>query len=142
MVDETNLKGHHQHRFENFISAAFQTRDVSKKDQYEELLQKYQSSGASSCKAETGKVLWQKKFKSKDGSLRSCVSCHGSDMKIAGSHAKSKKVIAAMSPSVNKKRFTKVKKVEKWFKRNCKWTLGRVCTIQEKCDYLMFLKDS
>lgn len=107
-----------------------------------ELLQKYQEEGASNCNAENGDALWQKEFKSKDGSMRSCVTCHGTDMKVAGKHAKSMKIIEAMSPSVNKKRYTKVKKVKKWFKRNCKWTLGRECSAQEKCDYLMFLKDS
>ncbi|MEA3244387.1 MAG: DUF1924 domain-containing protein, partial [Pseudomonadota bacterium] len=31
------------------------------------------------------------------------------------------------------------KKIEKWFKRNCKWTLGRECTAQEKADFLAYI---
>ena len=41
--------------------------------------------------------------------------------------------------SAAKKRFKKLKKVEKWFKRNCKWTFGRTCTEQEKGDMLAYL---
>ena len=44
-----------------------------------------------------------------------------------------------MAPSVNPKRLTDRSKIEKWFKRNCKWTLGRECTPQEKGDILTFL---
>lgn len=44
-----------------------------------------------------------------------------------------------MAASVNPKRYTKMKKINKWFKRNCKWTLGRECTNQEKGDILKYL---
>ena len=43
-----------------------------------------------------------------------------------------------MAPSVNPKRFTDLKKVEKWFRRNCKWTWGRECNAQEKADILQW----
>jgi len=42
-----------------------------------------------------------------------------------------------MSPSVNPDRLTDSKKVNKWFKRNCKWTLGRECTAQEKSNFFL-----
>jgi hypothetical protein len=44
-----------------------------------------------------------------------------------------------MSMKVNAERFTDVKKIEKWFKRNCKDAWGRECTVQEKADFLTFL---
>ncbi|MFK5970948.1 MAG: DUF1924 domain-containing protein [Candidatus Marithrix sp.] len=30
--------------------------------------------------------------------------------------------------------------IRKWFKRNCKWTLGRECNAQEKGDILKFIQ--
>jgi hypothetical protein len=45
-----------------------------------------------------------------------------------------------MAPSVNPQRLTDARKIEKWFKRNCEWTWGRACTIQEKGDILRFLQ--
>jgi len=44
-----------------------------------------------------------------------------------------------MSARVNAERYTDEKKIEKWFKRNCKDTWGRECTAQEKGDFLTFL---
>jgi hypothetical protein len=44
-----------------------------------------------------------------------------------------------MAPSANKERFTDVKKIEKWFKRNCNDVLARECTAQEKGDFLKYL---
>jgi len=46
-----------------------------------------------------------------------------------------------MAPCVNPKRLTERRQAEKWFKRNCKWTLGRACTAQEKGDLLSFLRN-
>ena len=51
------------------------------------------------------------------------------------------KPIKALAPSVQPQRLTDIGKIRKWFKRNCKWTLGRVCTPQEKGDILLFLKN-
>jgi len=31
-------------------------------------------------------------------------------------------------------------KTEKWFLRNCKWTMGRTCTAQEKGDFLAYFQ--
>ena len=46
-----------------------------------------------------------------------------------------------MARSVNPERLTEVKKLNKWFLRNCKWTYGRECTAQEKGDILVWLSD-
>jgi hypothetical protein len=44
-----------------------------------------------------------------------------------------------MALSVNPARLTDAKTVEKWFRRNCRWTLGRECTPQEKGDFIQFI---
>ena len=74
------------------------------------------------------------------GKDRSCQSCHGKDLKASGEHIKTGKVIDPLAPSINKERLTDIKFINKWFKRNCKWTLGRECTPQEKGDFLEYLK--
>ena len=65
---------------------------------------------------------------------RSCTTCHGTDQAKPGRHQRTGKVIESMAPSVNPQRLTDVAKIEKWFVRNCKWTLGRECSAQEKGD--------
>ncbi len=47
-----------------------------------------------------------------------------------------------MSPSAYPERLTDSKKVNKWFKRNCKWTYGRECTAQEKSNFLVYIEKS
>jgi len=59
-----------------------------------------------------------------------------------GSHFKTQKIIEPMAHSKNLDRYLKVKKIEKWFKRNCKWTLGRICSDQEKCHFLKLFQGS
>ena len=51
------------------------------------------------------------------------------------------KVIDPMAPSVNSKRLTDAKKINKWLLRNCKWTFGRECTAQEKGNVLLWLSE-
>ena len=72
---------------------------------------------------------------------RSCTSCHGDSLQVAGRHAKTGKIIEPMAPSVNQARLTDVKKIKKWLLRNCKWTFGRECSAQEKGDFLLWLSN-
>ena len=65
---------------------------------------------------------------------------HSADLTSTGKHVRTGKKIKPLAPSVNPKRLTDTKKIEKWFKRNCKWTLGRECTPQEKGNVLAFIK--
>jgi hypothetical protein len=105
-----------------------------------DLLSFYQTQGASMPNIERAKNLWVTEFPGKDEYFqRSCSSCHGTDISQDGKHIKTGKIIKAMSPQLNPERFTKKQKVEKWFKRNCKWTFGRECTSQEKTDFLLYL---
>ena len=104
------------------------------------LLQDYATQGAISADEKQGEQLWQKTF-NYDGEFaeRSCASCHTKDLTAAGKHVKTGKVIKPMAPSSNAERFTDSKKVEKWFKRNCLWTMDRECTVQEKANFLVYL---
>ena len=109
----------------------------------ENLMQSYKANGAVSPNAEHGKGLWGKTFKAKgEFAERSCTTCHTDDLTVTGKHVKTRKTIKPMSPSVNPERLTKSKKVEKWFKRNCKWTLGRECSAQEKADILLYITNT
>lgn len=90
--------------------------------------------------AQRGKELWNQQF-TVPGQQRSCVTCHTADPRQPGKHARTGKLIKPMAPSVNPDRLTDQAKIEKWFKRNCKWTLGRACTEQEKGDVLEYLNN-
>ena len=105
----------------------------------DEALQLYSEGGTLTLSEKNGEKLWPKKYTGEDGKERSCQTCHGTDLKKRGKHAKTGKAIEPLAPSVNSERFTELKKIKKWFKRNCKWTLGRECTNQEKGDFLKYL---
>ncbi|VAW70306.1 Ubiquinol-cytochrome C reductase, cytochrome B subunit [hydrothermal vent metagenome] len=113
-----------------------------------QLLENYASQGVHHASAEQGRIFWQKKFIVKgkaSGSAfpeRSCTDCHTANLKQSGKHIKTGKAIKPMSPALNPKRLTDIKKIKKWFKRNCKWTLGRECTAQEKTDVLAYFENS
>ena len=98
------------------------------------LLREYQTDAALPLSAEAGESFWRKQH-----GQRSCTSCHTKSLYALGNHQKTKKIIQPMAPSINPERFTDQKKVKKWFLRNCKWTIGRECTAQEKGDVLLWL---
>lgn len=99
------------------------------------LLQEYKSQGAGPFSAEAGAALW-----TRSGGAQTCASCHDSDLRAGGQHAKTGKPIEPMAPSVNAKRLTDKAFIEKWFKRNCESAWGRACTPQEKGDFLTFIR--
>ena len=103
-------------------------------NQIDKQLQAYQKQGVLQVDTENGKRLWHSK-----NNERSCTSCHGDTPLSIGRHVKTRKTIQAMAPSVNSERYQDIKKIEKWFLRNCKWTFGRVCSVQEKADILAWL---
>ena len=108
----------------------------------EGLLQEFRQQGVTQFDPAAGKQLWNRKFSnSGDGQIRSCASCHTADPRQVGKHVRTGKAIEAMAPSVNPARLSDEKKVSKWLRRNCKWTLGRECSAQEQGDVLMYLKD-
>lgn len=104
------------------------------------LLEGYRGAGAGPFSAEAGEAMWHA-VQSVEGESRRCTDCHGDDLKQPGEHRRTGKTIEPMAPSVNAGRLTDERKIEKWFLRNCKWTVGRECTPQEKGDFLLFLRD-
>ena len=63
------------------------------------------------------------------------------NLTATGKHVRTGKPIKPMSPTVNPERLTSSKDIEKWFLRNCKWTLGRECSPQEKADLLLYISN-
>lgn len=107
----------------------------------EPLKARYQKLGAGQFSAESGRLIWNRKVRHKrSGKQRSCVDCHGTQLSKKGRHIRTGKVIKPLSPAIEAKRFSSIKSVEKWFKRNCKWTFGRPCSPQEKGDILTFIQ--
>jgi len=98
-------------------------------------LDQYRAAGATTFSTDAGQALWHS-----DNGGRSCTQCHGADPAGVGKHVKTGKVIKPMAPSVNPQRYTNSRKIDKWFLRNCKWTLGRECTAQEKGDFLVWIR--
>jgi hypothetical protein len=106
-----------------------------------DLLKQYESQGASSFNAATAQAMWTQPFTdAKTGEKRHCSLCHSEDLKRIGKHAVTGKAIEPLAPSANPKRLTDAEHVEKWFARNCKWTLGRECTAQEKGNFLVMIR--
>ncbi len=104
------------------------------------LLKNYATQGADAPEATRGEKLWTKTYPGKgEFKDRSCSTCHGRNLTQVGKHVRTGKAIEPMSPAVNPERLTDKAKIEKWFKRNCKWTLGRECTPQEKADFLLHI---
>ncbi|HIL95073.1 MAG TPA: DUF1924 domain-containing protein [Pseudomonadales bacterium] len=98
------------------------------------MLQEYGETVQQPFSAESGRLFW---YSDNDG--RSCTTCHTKSLLTRGRHERTGKIIEPMAPSVNPERLTKRKKINKWFLRNCKWTIGRECTIEEKGNILLWL---
>lgn len=107
----------------------------------DQVMLQLQAQGAQTGDAQQGAAMWEKSFSHNKGpQQRSCSSCHTKNLKNIGKHVKTKKRIEPMAVSVNPERLSKAKKIAKWLKRNCKWTLGRECSAQEKADFLAFIR--
>lgn len=104
------------------------------------LLQDLAAAGAGPFSAQQGGQLWRQEHPAGDGPPRACTNCHTADPAQEGRHAVTGKAIAPLAPSANPERLGDRREIEKWLTRNCKWTLGRECTAQEKGDLLAFLK--
>ena len=78
-------------------------------------------------------------FKTRHNHDLSCSSCHTDNPAAQGKHSETGKLIKPLAPAANEERFTDMKKVAKWFKRNCNDVLGRACTAQERGDVLTYL---
>ena len=107
----------------------------------DDLLKQYGEQGAANFSAGAGEQFFDRPFvDAKSGEPRKCSLCHTTDLKRIGKHATTGKAIEPLAPSANPKRLTDVRDIEKWLTRNCKWTLGRECTPQEKGNVLMMIR--
>lgn len=107
----------------------------------DDLLKRYTEQGAANFSAAAGEQFFERAFvDAKSGEPRKCTTCHTADLRRTGRHATTGKAIEPLAPSANPKRLTDVREIEKWLSRNCKWTLGRECTPQEKGDVLVMLR--
>ncbi len=129
-----------------FVSTLLLSSSVYATEAVDELLEEYQQVLQSeqeevSFTAEAGEILWFQEFADeKSGKIRQCTTCHTDDLRNEAKHTRTGKLIKPMAPSVNEERLTKIKNIRKWLKRNCKWTLGRECSAQEKGDVLTFIQ--
>jgi mono/diheme cytochrome c family protein len=114
---------------------ALLTSTAARAGTVEQILDGYRQQGAGPFSATQGQALWQQSI-----DQRSCASCHTDDLRQPGRHAKTGKAIEPMAPSVNPRRLSDAAKVEKWLKRNCKWTYARECTPQERGDLLTYIQ--
>lgn len=87
--------------------------------------------------AERGKALYFRQSQA-SGKTMSCTSCHTANPKQAGKTPAFRQV-DALAPSAQADRFTEMKKVEKWFRRNCDDVFKRECTLQEKGDFVSWI---
>ena len=69
----------------------------------------------------------------------SCVTCHTNDLSKQGLNEHTNKVIQPLSPSVNAKRFSVVKDVKKWMRRNFKDVYLREGSAEEKGDVITYI---
>ena len=106
----------------------------------EQLLGQYSSNTNIDFDSSKGKNLWTKTYtNNKAPQVRSCTTCHTDNLAATGKHAKTRKPIDPLAPSVNAERLTDAKTIEKWLLRNCKWTMGRECSPEEKGHLLKFI---
>jgi hypothetical protein len=108
----------------------------------DELLGQYRAQSGKDFSAAAGEQLWEHQFPSPEGGEpRRCALCHTANLKNVGKHAVTGKRIEPLAPSVNAERLADKAKIEKWLDRNCKWTIGRACTPQEKGDVLTMIRN-
>jgi len=99
---------------------------------------KTEAAGFAGFSADRGRTLFLSSPATGKPETPSCTSCHGKDPS-AGGQTRAGKAIEPMALSRTPGRYSELKKTEKWFRRNCKSVLGRVCTSLEKGDFLTFM---
>lgn len=117
------------------------TQPAAQADAVANALATYRAQGAGTFDAAAGARRWTENFTDAEtGKPINCASCHTADLHKSGQHIRTLKPIEPMAPAANPQRLTDVKKIEKWFLRNCKGTWGRECTAQEKGDFLVYIQ--
>ena len=86
-----------------------------------------------------GEKIFTTEHIGKKGKLISCVTCHTANLSKSGRNEHTGKVIEPLSPQANPQRFTEVKEVKKWLRRNFRDVYNRVGTAQEKGDVIIYI---
>ena len=89
--------------------------------------------------AKRGEEIFTSKHIGKKGKEISCTTCHTINLNNSGENKKKKKTIEPLSPKANPKRFTDVKEIEKWMKRNFNDVYNREGTALEKGDVTTYI---
>lgn len=109
-------------------------------DPVEQMLGELTAAGAGPFTVEAGRDVWVREHTGADGGSRACTSCHTADVRQPGRHVVTGKPIAPLASSVEPRRLSDRGEIEKWLRRNCKWTLGRECSAQETGNILTYLR--
>jgi hypothetical protein len=91
--------------------------------------------------AQRGEAFFRQRFALNE-KMPACASCHTDKPLTTGKHSVTGKDIKPLAPQANADRLSDPAKVEKWFGRNCKEVVGRLCSAAEKADFIAFLSEA
>ncbi|MDQ1244252.1 MAG: hypothetical protein QG565_592, partial [Campylobacterota bacterium] len=86
-----------------------------------------------------GEKIFTTQHVGKKGKKISCATCHTQDLSKSGLNENTNKAIEPLSPSANPKRFSDVKEVKKWLRRNFQDVYDREGTPQEQGDVVTYI---
>ena len=89
--------------------------------------------------AKRGEEIFTSKHIGKKGKEISCTTCHTINLNNSGENTFTGKIIEPLSPKANPKRFTELKEIEKWMKRNFNDVYNREGTALEKGDVTTYI---
>ena len=89
--------------------------------------------------AKRGEEIFTSKHIGKKGKEISCTTCHTINLNNSGENTFTGKTIEPLSPKANPKRFTDIKEIEKWMKRNFNDVYNREGTALEKGDVTTYI---
>ncbi len=89
--------------------------------------------------AKRGEEIFTSKHIGKKGKEIACTTCHTMNLNNSGENTFTGKTIEPLSPKANSKRFTDVKEIEKWMKRNFNDVYNREGTALEKGDVTTYI---
>ena len=89
--------------------------------------------------AKRGEEIFTSKHIGKKGKEISCTTCHTVNLNNSGENTFTGKTIEPLLPKANPKRFTDVKEIEKWMKRNFNDVYNRDGTALEKGDVTTYI---
>ncbi|MDX9960642.1 MAG: DUF1924 domain-containing protein [Aliarcobacter sp.] len=89
--------------------------------------------------ASRGEKIFTSNHIGKKGKEISCTTCHTTNLNNSGENTFTGKIIEPLSPKANPKRFTELKEIEKWMKRNFNDVYNREGTALEKGDVTTYI---